>query len=406
MHMMCDFFIVIQFVVATQSYAKELTASHISDTPVSMDRFVDVLISKALKSSVHHSDLDDTTFAKPSLNARPTRSMPLDLHAMPSAELSMQPGRMIPKGPHKMIQRTGAMGHQALPMGSQANKGPANLQNQRRVGLRANPIRTSQFGASQVRASTTTAKTKVFELKKPLGIALEPKDGKKGAKIVDVITGSNAAKAGVEMSEDLGLLSVNGKPCAEAPYEEIMAYLKDLPPEMVIKVELEGIEEEEQNAPGVITELKVKLDPKDAPVPTWAQGTTTDGRKVMVLLDVPKGSKAWQEGMRKNMVLAQLTGGAGAEQDRDWDIDRLGTTSMREFNDKILLSLRAIEFKLLKGVTLTDLDTSGETSKDIPQVNASYGFGTNELSSGQKDLLIYGSLVAFFALFIAGYGLN
>jgi rubredoxin len=35
--------------------------------------------------------------------------------------------------------------------------------------------------------------------------------------------------------------------------------------------------------------------------------------------------------------------------------------------------------------------------------NQGYGFGTNTMTSGQKSLLIYGSLVLFFALFCAGY---
>ena len=35
--------------------------------------------------------------------------------------------------------------------------------------------------------------------------------------------------------------------------------------------------------------------------------------------------------------------------------------------------------------------------------NQGYGFGTNSMTSGQKSLLIYGSLVFFFALFLFGY---
>ena len=35
--------------------------------------------------------------------------------------------------------------------------------------------------------------------------------------------------------------------------------------------------------------------------------------------------------------------------------------------------------------------------------NQKYGFGTNSMTSGQKGLLIYGSLLLFFALFLAGY---
>eukprot|EP00898_Chlorokybus_atmophyticus_P003252 jgi/Chlat1/3928/Chrsp26S04029 len=38
--------------------------------------------------------------------------------------------------------------------------------------------------------------------------------------------------------------------------------------------------------------------------------------------------------------------------------------------------------------------------------NQKYGLGGNSLTSGQKNLLIWGSLVFFFFLFILGYGLN
>ena len=35
--------------------------------------------------------------------------------------------------------------------------------------------------------------------------------------------------------------------------------------------------------------------------------------------------------------------------------------------------------------------------------NQRYGLGTNSLTGGQKSLLIFGSLLAFFFLFLAGY---
>ncbi|KAK9816914.1 hypothetical protein WJX72_007027 [[Myrmecia] bisecta] len=35
--------------------------------------------------------------------------------------------------------------------------------------------------------------------------------------------------------------------------------------------------------------------------------------------------------------------------------------------------------------------------------NQKYGLGTNSMTSGQKSILIYGSLFAFFALFLCGY---
>eukprot|EP00468_Gymnochlora_sp_CCMP2014_P005271 CAMPEP_0167757974 /NCGR_PEP_ID=MMETSP0110_2-20121227/10217_1 /TAXON_ID=629695 /ORGANISM="Gymnochlora sp., Strain CCMP2014" /LENGTH=188 /DNA_ID=CAMNT_0007644211 /DNA_START=153 /DNA_END=719 /DNA_ORIENTATION=- len=38
--------------------------------------------------------------------------------------------------------------------------------------------------------------------------------------------------------------------------------------------------------------------------------------------------------------------------------------------------------------------------------NQGYGFGTNSMTEGQKSALIYGSLVAFFGLFLLGYKMN
>jgi hypothetical protein len=35
--------------------------------------------------------------------------------------------------------------------------------------------------------------------------------------------------------------------------------------------------------------------------------------------------------------------------------------------------------------------------------NQKYGIGTNSMTSGQKSLLIFGSLLGFFFLFLAGY---
>ncbi|CAM9676228.1 unnamed protein product [Hapterophycus canaliculatus] len=38
--------------------------------------------------------------------------------------------------------------------------------------------------------------------------------------------------------------------------------------------------------------------------------------------------------------------------------------------------------------------------------NAKYGFGANQMTGSQKNLLIFGSLAAFFVLFLAGYALE
>ena len=42
-------------------------------------------------------------------------------------------------------------------------------------------------------------------------------------------------------------------------------------------------------------------------------------------------------------------------------------------------------------------------SSPPPLLPPRYGLGTNSMTGGQKSGLIYGALVAFFALFIAGY---
>jgi len=48
------------------------------------------------------------------------------------------------------------------------------------------------------------------------------------------------------------------------------------------------------------------------------------------------------------------------------------------------------------------------TSKEIAGFaeNQGYGFGTNSMTAGQKNLLIYGSLLFFFMVFISGYLLD
>mmetsp|Transcript_6886 Transcript_6886/g.14954 ORF Transcript_6886/g.14954 Transcript_6886/m.14954 type:complete len:199 (+) Transcript_6886:152-748(+) len=49
-----------------------------------------------------------------------------------------------------------------------------------------------------------------------------------------------------------------------------------------------------------------------------------------------------------------------------------------------------------------------EVVETIPgfEVNQGYGFGTNSMTSGQKNSLIWGSIAAFFLLFIGGYALS
>lgn len=40
------------------------------------------------------------------------------------------------------------------------------------------------------------------------------------------------------------------------------------------------------------------------------------------------------------------------------------------------------------------------------EVNQGYGFGTNSMTTGEKNTLIWGGLAAFFALFLGGYALS
>jgi len=53
-------------------------------------------------------------------------------------------------------------------------------------------------------------------------------------------------------------------------------------------------------------------------------------------------------------------------------------------------------------------DTFNEVVETIPgfEVNQGYGFGTNSMTSGQKNSLIWGSLALFFLVFIGGYALS
>ena len=53
-------------------------------------------------------------------------------------------------------------------------------------------------------------------------------------------------------------------------------------------------------------------------------------------------------------------------------------------------------------------DSFREDMIEIPgfAVNQGYGFGTNGMTAGQKNGLVFGGLAAFFVLFIGGYALN
>uniref|UniRef100_A0A7S2RGK5 Rubredoxin-like domain-containing protein n=1 Tax=Eucampia antarctica TaxID=49252 RepID=A0A7S2RGK5_9STRA len=49
-----------------------------------------------------------------------------------------------------------------------------------------------------------------------------------------------------------------------------------------------------------------------------------------------------------------------------------------------------------------------EITEEIPgfEVNQGYGFGTNSMTAGQKNLLIFGGLGLFFVLFLSGYAMS
>lgn len=53
-------------------------------------------------------------------------------------------------------------------------------------------------------------------------------------------------------------------------------------------------------------------------------------------------------------------------------------------------------------------DNFMEITEEIPgfEVNQGYGFGTNSMTAGQKNLIIFGGLGLFFILFLAGYGMS
>lgn len=53
-------------------------------------------------------------------------------------------------------------------------------------------------------------------------------------------------------------------------------------------------------------------------------------------------------------------------------------------------------------------DSFKEELIEIPgfEVNQGYGFGTNSMTAGQKNGLIFGGLGFFFVLFLSGYAMN
>ncbi|KAL9189066.1 hypothetical protein ACHAXT_011556 [Thalassiosira profunda] len=53
-------------------------------------------------------------------------------------------------------------------------------------------------------------------------------------------------------------------------------------------------------------------------------------------------------------------------------------------------------------------DNFNEVVETIPgfEVNQGYGFGTNSMTTGEKNTLIWGSIGAFFLLFLGGYALS
>lgn len=398
--MMRDFLVTIQLLLVAQLHA-ELAANHITDTQIPTDRSVNALTSRVLKSSLHHSDVDDTTFAKPSQPATAMQSRRVDLFARSATPLGLHHGHMIQQVPV----------HLTSPSGVQASLRPANIQNQRWVGASANPIRASQRGTAQVKASDTLAApefTKTYELTKPLGLVLEPVADGKGVKIVEALPDSNGAKAGVPADNEI-VYSVNGRSCPDAKFAEILEFIKDLDPSEKVKIE---VETEEVLEPGVIKNFKVKLGPVDATATQWGQAETTNGEKVWYLVSVPKESKAYAMGMRPKQVVRKIIGGAGPNGGGEWGEDALSAASMRQFTDKIVLSRRDITFEMVKGRELnpaTMVAGSGfrSASADIAQgYGQEFGFGANALSGDQKQLLIFGSLFVFFGLFLGGYALD
>jgi len=412
--MMQDLLVIIQLAIIAQSHAKELAANQISGAQA--DSFVDLLVSRALNSSPYQSDLDDSTIAKPGQLANPAHSRPVDLYAMPatrsSSPLSLPLGRTTQKG--IMSLKSPMANLQKFPM--------VNLQNQRRVSLGAKPMNANALGtpyeskpmrSTQVKASETVASppdAKTFELKKPLGLVLEPEKDGKGAKIVEIAPDGNAAKSGMQ-GQSL-LLSVNGKSTVAAPYDEIMDYMKDLDESSLIKLEVEAakvevIPTEPPLAPGV---NKIVVDAKDAGAISFKQGYLADGSVVFFVTDVVEDSRAYAKGMRKGMVIKELGGGAGARvADSEWNMRFLSKTTPSQLYDKISLSLRPIDFIMMSGETIkTEIEGSEVGAANLgPQgYSQQYGLGGNSLSGDQKGTLIFASLFGFFLLFLSGYLLN
>ena len=113
--------------------------------------------------------------------------------------------------------------------------------------------------------------------------------------------------------------------------------------------------------------------------------------------------------LRSQEVFMQKSTGKFACMNCDWVFDETKGDSMM------------IGGQIKPGTPFTDLpsnwrcpvcraskDSFREDMIEIPgfAVNQGYGFGTNGMTAGQKNGLVFGGLAAFFVLFIGGYALN
>lgn len=193
------------------------------------DKLTENLFERALQVwLLSRADLDKTTFAKPGhLSIRGFSgpvSEPVISNTVHGTSYGLNCGTMLEKH----------TGHLGLRPASKAGARLGWLENQRLVGLHA---------------------SKMFEVSKPLGLVLEDVSSGIGAKIVEINPDGNSAKLG-GMEKEMRLLSVNGKLCKDAPFDDIMTMVGDLDPSAKVQLEMEVKETEaavEASEPKTVT---------------------------------------------------------------------------------------------------------------------------------------------------------
>jgi hypothetical protein len=337
---------IIQLAFIVQSHANE-QVNRSSEARVFVNELVNKLVDMA--PNAHRSNLDDTTLGKSGQPAVLTQSR------------FTRHGRST-----MMVRGNGRLALSPVPRVSMSHN---SLQSQQRwVRLEAAPPGQTQ---TALKPTKLNPQSKGFEMTKPFGLVLEDvKDGI-GAKIVEISPGGNAAKAG-DIKEEMRLLSINGMPCKDASFDDIMTSLHDLDPSMLIQLEMEAPKmetavasnpepmnirldcapEESKDDCSLTFEVQVTLEPSMTRSLRWKKARTMDKRRVMVLESVDKDSQAFRRGMRPGMVVKAMSGGSGRRADEMVNMDNLRDINMRNFQDFFRLARYPITFSMLENVKL------------------------------------------------------